>query len=105
MPEPVAGTAAREPLRVAVIGAAGRMGSEVVRAVDDADDVRDAGAIERPRRGGQGGAVAAQGRQIVLAFFQIATAGFEQQVGLAGIDQVKRLPLQKGGMRRRIRSG
>jgi 4-hydroxy-tetrahydrodipicolinate reductase len=45
-------------IRVLVVGAAGRMGSEVVRAISKADDITLVGAVDRNRLGEDAGAVA-----------------------------------------------
>ena len=45
-------------IRVLVVGAAGRMGSEVVRAISKADDMALVGAVDRNRVGEDAGAVA-----------------------------------------------
>jgi len=82
-----------EPIRVAVLGAAGRMGSTVVRAVDDAPDLELAVALDA---GGDLSAVVDAGAQVAVDFtvpsvtegnvHALVDAGVHAVVGTTGWD-------------------
>lgn len=82
-----------EPIRVAVLGAAGRMGSTVVRAVDDAPDLELAVALDA---GGDLTAVVDAGAQVAVDFtvpsvtesnvHALVDAGVHAVVGTTGWD-------------------
>ncbi|QHT55420.1 4-hydroxy-tetrahydrodipicolinate reductase [Cellulomonas sp. H30R-01] len=82
-----------EPIRVAVLGAAGRMGSTVVRAVDDAPDLELAVALDA---GGDLAAVVDAGAQVAVDFtvpsvtegnvHALVDAGVHTVVGTTGWD-------------------
>ncbi|MDC7121241.1 4-hydroxy-tetrahydrodipicolinate reductase [Cellulomonas fimi] len=83
-----------EPIRVAVLGAAGRMGSTVVRAVDDAPDLELAVALDA---GGDLSAVVDAGAQVAVDFtvpsvtegnvHALVDAGVHAVVGTTGWDE------------------
>lgn len=82
-----------EPIRVAVLGAAGRMGSTVVRAVDEAPDLELAVALDA---GGDLSAVVDAGAQVAVDFtvpsvtegnvHALVDAGVHAVVGTTGWD-------------------
>ncbi|WP_273651502.1 4-hydroxy-tetrahydrodipicolinate reductase [Cellulomonas fimi] len=82
-----------EPIRVAVLGAAGRMGSTVVRAVDEAPDLQLAVALDA---GGDLSAVVDAGAQVAVDFtvpsvtegnvHALVDAGVHAVVGTTGWD-------------------
>jgi len=83
-----------EPIRVAVLGAAGRMGATVVRAVDGAPDLELVAALDA---GGDLEAVAAAGAQVAVDFtvpavtegnvHALVDAGVHVVVGTTGWDE------------------
>lgn len=83
-----------EPIRVAVLGAAGRMGATVVRAVEGAPDLELVAALDA---GGDLAAVAAAGAQVAVDFtvpavtegnvHALVDAGVHVVVGTTGWDE------------------